>query len=115
MGESIGQPASKAGVDDAVAEKTVGIMLGFICSEGRSDKVEALIDRIPGTEAAIAAASTGGLGRLMAVGTGLMAVGQGMGEIRSIARELFGRSLDKIGADRMGEIIAGTPGLGQFA
>ena len=113
MGELIGQPASTAGIGGVVAEKTVGIMLGFVRSEGRSDKVEALIDRLPGAEAAIAAASAGGLGRLMAVGTG---VGLGLGmEIQSIASELLRVSLDKIGAERMGQIIAGTPGLGQFA
>jgi hypothetical protein len=121
MDELIGQLASKAGIDNAVAEKTIGIMLGFLRSAGPSDKVQALIDKIPGAEAAIAAASTGGsLSKLMgngvmAVGTRLMALGLGMGEIRSIARELFRLSRDKIGADEMGEIIAGTPGLSQFA
>ena len=34
-----------------------------------------------------------------------------MGEIQNIARELFRFGRDKIGADQMGEIIAGTPGL----
>jgi hypothetical protein len=51
----------------------------------------------------------------MAVGTRLMALGLGVGEIQNIARELFKFGRDKIGADQMGEIISGTPGLGQFA
>jgi len=55
----IGQPASKAGIDDIVAEKTIGIMPGFVRSEGPSDKVQVLIDEIPGAEVAMAAASTG--------------------------------------------------------
>jgi hypothetical protein len=54
-------------------------------------------------------------GGLMAVGTRLMALGLGIGEIQNIARELFKFGRDKIGADQMGEIISGTPGLGQFA
>jgi hypothetical protein len=122
MDELIGQLAVKAGVDNVVAEKTVGIMLGFLRNEGRpSDKVQSLIDRIPGAEAAIAASdSGGGLGRLMggglmALGTRLMALGLGIGEIQNIAGELFRFGRDKIGADQMGEIIAGTPGLSQFA
>lgn len=121
MDELVGQLASKAGIDNIIAEKTIGIMLGFLRSEGPSDKVQALIDKIPGAEAAIAASSTGGglsklMGNgLMAVGTRLMALGLGMGEIQSIARELFKICRDKIGADKMGEIIAGTPGLSQFA
>jgi hypothetical protein len=59
MDESIGQPVAKAGVDGVVAEKTVGIMLGFARSEGRSEKVETLIDRIPRAEAAIVATNSG--------------------------------------------------------
>ena len=121
MDELIGRLAAKAGIDDGVAEKTVGIMLGFLRNEGPSDKVQALIDNIPGAEAAIAASGSGGGlarlmgGGLMAVGTRLMALGLGMSEIQSVARELFTFGRDKIGADQMGEIISGTPGLSQFA
>jgi hypothetical protein len=121
MDELIGRLAAKAGIDSAVAEKTVGIMLGFLRSEGPSDKVQALIDQIPGAEAVIAASATGGgLGRLMggglmALGTKLMGLGLGISDIQSVARELFRFGRDKIGADQMGEIIKGTPGLSQFA
>src|SRR6187549_3909506 len=121
MDELIGQLAAKAGIDEAVAEKTIGIILGFLRSEGPSGTVQALIDQIPGAEAAIAASnSTSGLARLMggglmALGTKLMGLGLGMGDIQNIARELFRFGRDKIGADQMGEIIAGTPGLSQFA
>ena len=121
MDELVGRLASKTGIDGAVAEKTIGIILSFLRNEGPSDKVQALIDEIPGAEAAIEASGNGGGfarlmgGGLMAVGTRLMGLGLGMGEIQSIARELFKFGRDKIGADRMGEIIAGTPGLSQFA
>jgi hypothetical protein len=121
MDELVGRLAAKAGIDGAVAEKTVGIILNFLRSEGPPDKVQALIDMIPGAEDAIAASNnSNGLtrlmgGGLMAVGTRLMGLGLGMGEIQSIARELFRFGRDKIGADQMGEIIAGTPGLSQFA
>jgi hypothetical protein len=121
MDELVGRLASKAGIDGAVAEKTIGIILSFLRNEGPSEKVQALIDEIPGAEAAIEASGNGGGfarlmgGGLMAVGTRLMGLGLGMGEIQSIARELFKFGRDKIGADRMGEIIAGTPGLSQFA
>jgi hypothetical protein len=55
MDELVDQLAAKAGIDEAVAEKTIGIILGFLRSEGPSDKVQALIDKIPGAEAAITA------------------------------------------------------------
>jgi len=120
MDKLIGQLASKAGSGGLMAEKTTGIMLGLLGSEGPSGKGQALIDQIRKTEAAIAAASTGGsLSEL--IGNGIMAVGTRLtapalcgGEIEDVAGELFGLSRDKIGADRMGEIIAGTPGLSQF-
>jgi hypothetical protein len=121
MDELIGQLAAKAGIDDAVAEKNISIVLGFLRKEGPSDKVQALIDKIPGAEAAISApGNSSGFGNLMggglmALGTKLMGLGLGMGEIQNVARELFRFGRDKIGADQMGEIIAGTPGLSQFA
>ena len=121
MDELIGRLAVKAGIDSAVSEKSIGIILNFLRSEGPSDKVQALIDQIPGAEAVIAASNNNsGLARLMggglmAVGTRLMGLGLGMGEIQSIARELLKFGRDKIGADQMGEIVAGTPGLSQFA
>jgi hypothetical protein len=121
MDELIGRLAVKAGIDNAVAEETIGIILGFLRNEGPTDKVQALIDAIPGAEAAIAAASNnGGLGRLMggglmALGTRLMRLGLGIAEIKNVARELFTFGRDKVGADQMGKIIAGTPGLSQFA
>jgi hypothetical protein len=54
-------------------------------------------------------------GGVMATGTRLMSLGLGIAEIRNVARELFRYGRDKIGADQMGEIIAGTPGLSQLA
>lgn len=121
MDELVGRLATKAGIDGAVAEKTIGIILDFLRREGPAEKVQALIEQIPGAEAAIAASNNGkGLARLMggglmAVGTRLMGLGLGIGEIQNVAGELFRFGRDKIGAERMGEIIAGTPGLSQFA
>ena len=121
MDELIGRLAVKAGIDDAVAEKSIGIILDFLRNEGPSEKVQALIEQIPGAEAAIATSTnSGGLARLMggglmALGTKLMGLGLGMTQIQNIAREIFRFGRDKIGANQMSEIIAGTPGLSQFA
>ena len=121
MDELVDQLVAKAGIDDAVAEKSAGIMLDYLQSEGPPETVQALIDGIPGAEAAIAAARNGsGLSRLMggglmAVGTRLMGLGLAITDIQKIARELFAFGRDIIGANRMGAIIAGTPGLSHFA
>lgn len=121
MEELIDQLAAKAGVDRAVAEKTVGAILGFLRKEGPADKVQVLIDKIPGAQAAIDATGGGGGfssllgGGVMALGAKLMGFGLSMSEIQNIGRELFRFGRDKIGADGMNAIIAETPGLSQFA
>ena len=121
MNELVEQLAAKAGIEKAVAEKAIGIILGFLRKEGPSDKVQVLIDRIPGAESAVEASNkSSGLsglmgGGLMALGSRLMGLGLGIGEIQNVARELFEFGRDRIGADQMGEIISGTPGLSQFA
>ena len=121
MDELIERLADKAGLDKSVADKTIGIILAFLRNEGPQEPVQALIDSIPGAEAAIEAAgsSRGGLSRLigggvMAMGTKLLGLGIGMSQIQTIARELFKAGRDRIGAEKMGAIIEGTPGLRQF-
>jgi hypothetical protein len=122
MDELIAQLSAKTGIDNIVAEKAVGIILGFLRTEGPGDTVGALIDGIPSADAVIDANSGGGSllsslfgGGLMALGGKLMGLGLGMGDIKTLARELFSFGRDRIGADKIDEIIAGTPGLSQFA
>ena len=121
MDELTGRLAAKAGIENAVAESTIGIILGFLRDEGPSDKVQGLIESISGAEAAIAASSDGDTigrlmgGGLMALGTRLMGLGLDIDQIRNIAGEIVRFGRDRIGADQMGEIVAGTPGLRQFA
>ena len=106
MDELIGELATRAGIGSAVAEKFAGIIRRFPRTEGQSDKVQALTDKIPDAEAAIASANQGGglarlMGdRLMPVGTRLMGLGFGVGEIQNVARKL---------------LRFGTPGVSQPA
>ncbi len=119
MDELVVQLASQAGIDATIAEKSVGMILSFLRSEGPSDTVQLLIDEIPGAEAAIASADSTPLatlmgGGLMALATRLMNLGLGIAEIQNIARELFRFGRNKIGVQQIGEIIARTPGISQF-
>jgi len=121
MDELIERLAEKAGLEKAVVGQSVGIILGFLRNEGPQEPVQALIDTIPGAEAAIESAneSRGGLSKLMgggvmAMGARLMGLGLGMADIQKLAHELFHIGREKIGADRMKTIIAETPGLRQF-
>jgi hypothetical protein len=121
MDELVERLTATVGIDKAVAEKAVGSILEFLQKEGPSEPVQALINELPGAEALIAAAgdSGGGLGGLlggglMALGSKLMGFGLGMSDIQNVARELFRFGREKIGKERIDEIVAGTPGLSQF-
>lgn len=119
MDELIDRLTAKVGIERPVAEKTVGIVLNFLRNEGPSDKVQSLIDGIPGAGAVLADNDSGGVGGLMggglmALGGKLMAMGLDMGDIQSVARELIAFGREKIGAEKMDQIVAETPGLSQF-
>src|SRR5471032_2012709 len=107
MDELLDRLVAKVGVDRGVAEKAVGIILAFLLKEGPSDKVQALIDAMPGADAAMQSAASGGdfgMGGIMGVGTKLMAAGLGMDQMQAVTRELIAYSREKAGEDTVGEI-----------
>jgi len=120
MDELIGRLVANIGVDRATAEKAVGIILQFLVKEGPADKVQNLIDKLPGAAAAMQAApadeGAGGMfgGGVMAAGTRMMATGLSMGEVQAVTRETIGYAREKVGEDAVGEIVGAIPGLGQF-
>jgi hypothetical protein len=117
MDELVGRLVANVGIDRTVAEKSVGIILAFLLKEGPSDKVQALIDKMPGADAAVqAAASEGGfgMGGVMGVGTKLMAAGLSMGQMQGVTREIIGYAREQAGEDTVGEIVGSIPGLAQF-
>jgi hypothetical protein len=117
MDELLDRLVAKVGLERGMAEKAVGIILAFLLKEGPSDKVQALINQMPGAEAAVQAATSEGgfgMGGIMGVGTKLMAAGLGMDQMQSVTREIIDYSRDKVGEDSVGEIVGSIPGLGQF-
>ena len=115
MDELVGRLVASVGVDRAVAEKSIGIILAFLLKEGPADKVQALINQMPGAEAAVQAESGGlGMGGIMGVGTKLMAAGLGMSQMQGVTREIIAYAREKAGEDAVGEIVGSIPGLGQF-
>ena len=114
-------PAKKASAKKAVGKKAIAIILGSLRNEGVPSIIQALIDKIPDAEAATEAPGSGsglvGLlgGRLMAQRGKLIGLGLSMGRIQSVISELLRLGRDRVAADRMGEIIAGTPGFRQLS
>ncbi len=117
MEELIGRLTASVGIERATAEKAVGIILDFLRKEGPPDKVQALIDRLPGAQALISQHSEGGgfsMGGIMGAGTKMMAAGLSMAQVQGVTRETIAYAREKIGDDAVGEIVGAIPGLGQF-
>ena len=120
MDELIGRLVAKTGVERTAAASAVGIILQFLVKEGPADKVQKLIDQLPGAEAAIEQAppysSSGGMfgGGIMAAGSRMMAAGLSMGQVQAVTRETIAFAREKVGEDAVGEMVGAIPGLGQF-
>jgi len=121
MDELVERLAARCGVERSAAEKAVGIILDFLRKEGPPEKVQALMDKMPGAEAAAANAaeqSTGGgmfgMGGIMGAANRLMAAGLSMGQVQSVTREVVAYAREKAGEDVVGEVVGAIPGLSQF-
>jgi len=119
MDELIGRLVANVGVDREAAQKAVGIILDFLAKEGPPEKVQPLIDKMPGARALLDAqkGDEGGMfsmGGLMGAGTKLMAAGLSMGQVQGVTKEIIAYAREKAGEDAVGEIVGAIPGLGQF-
>ena len=121
MDELIARLVANVGVDRATAEKAVGIILDFLSKEGPPDKVQTLIDKMPGVQALLqaeqASGSGGGMfsmGGIMGAGTRMMSAGLSMGQVQSVTKEVIAFSREKVGEEAIGEIVGAIPGLSQF-
>jgi hypothetical protein len=121
MEELVARLVANVGVDQATAEKSVGIILDFLRKEGPADKVQALLDRLPGAQDLLKAQQIGdsggsvfAMGGIMAAGTKLMAAGLSMGQVQGVTKEIIGYAREKAGEDAVGEIVGAIPGLSAF-
>jgi hypothetical protein len=118
MDELVGRLVTNVGIDRATAEKAIGIILGFLKKEGPPDRVQPLLDGLPGAEALIESQQGDGgmfaMGGIMGVGTKLMGAGLSMNQVQSVTKEIIAYTREKAGDDAVGEIVAAIPGLSQF-
>jgi len=122
MDELVERLTAKCGVERSAAEKSVGIILDFLRKEGPPDKVQTLLDKMPGAEALAASAgeqqgSGGGMfgmGGIMGAANRLMAAGLSMGQVQCVTREVVAYAREKAGEDAVGEVVGAIPGLSQF-
>jgi hypothetical protein len=113
MDELVDQIAAKTGLDQAVARKSVGIIVGFLRREGPADKVDAMIDKLPGARV-LADESGVGSGGLLGVFNDLAGAGLGMTEIQTVASAFLNFAKAKLGDQEVDGVIRSIPGLNQF-
>lgn len=129
MNELVSRVAENVGIAPDIAEKAIGMMLGFLQREADDGAVARMIEAIPGAPELVAqyngAGSGGGglLGGLMSAigGGGVMALGQqlmsqglGMGEITGLAKETMAVAREHAGDEVVDTVVASVPGLSQF-
>ncbi|CAN7336877.1 DUF937 domain-containing protein [Agrobacterium genomosp. 3] len=132
MNEIVDQIAAKAGIDPQLAEKAVGMILGFLQREAADGPIAKMIEAIPGASDLVAQYNgegtgngggglLGGLmsaiggGGIMGLGQQLMSQGIGMSEISTLAKETIAVARQHAGDETVDQVIASVPGLSQFA
>lgn len=122
MNELVDRLVASAGVDRAQAEKAIAIILDFLLKEGPADRIQALIDKLPGAADAVAAeqsaGSSGGfltgMGGIMGTANRLMGAGLSMGQVQTVTRELVAHARETLGEDAVEDIVDAIPGLAPF-
>jgi hypothetical protein len=123
MNDIIRQISEATGIQPNVAEKALGLMLGFLEKEGEDGPVQKMLAAIPGAKDLISqygGDGSGGFlsglagGGIMGLGQQLMGQGLGMGEITALAKQTIGLARQYAGDQVVDEVVASIPGLGQF-
>jgi hypothetical protein len=122
MDELVDRIVASSGVERPVAEKAIGIILDFLRKEGPTEKVDAVIARLPGADALLQSATSGadsgggmfGMGGIMGAANRLMSAGLSMGQVQRVTQEVVAYTREKAGEDAVGEVVGAIPGLSQF-
>lgn len=120
MEELITRIINSVGIDADKAQSAVGMILGFLQKEGPEDKINQMLDAMPGARELIEQAGGGGMlsgmmgGGVMGLGSQLMGLGLGMGEISGISKETISFAKEQAGNEPVDEVINAIPGLSQF-
>ena len=130
MNEIVTEIANRVGIAPDLAEKALGMMLGFLQREAADGPVAEMIEKIPGATELVAqfngegSGGGGGLlgglmgalggGGIMGLGQQLMSEGLGMSEITSLAKETIAIAKQHAGEEVVDQVVASVPGLSQF-
>lgn len=127
MSELVTRIADNVGIAPDVAEKALGMMLGFLQREADDGAVARMIEAMPGATELVAQYNGEGKkpgllsglmsamgGGIMGLGQQLMSLGLGMAEISALAKETISIAREHAGSEVVDEVVASVPGLSQF-
>lgn len=121
MDELINRITTNVGIEADKARSAVGMILGFLEKEGPQDKIDEMLGSMPGARELIeqaggAGGTLGGMmgGGVMGLGSQLMSLGLGMGEISGISKETISYAKEQAGDEPVDQVINSIPGLSQF-
>ncbi len=128
MNEIVSKIADQTGISPELAEKAVGMMLGFLQREGEDGPIAKMIESLPGAIDLVARFNGEGQGKgllgglmsaiggggIMGLGQQLMSEGLGMGEITALAKSTMSVAREYAGDEVVDNVIASVPGLKQF-
>lgn len=128
MNEVVSKIADQVGISPELAEKALGMMLGFLQREGEDGPVAKMIEAIPGAVDLVAQYNGEGQGKgllgglmsalggggIMGLGQQLMSEGLGMGEITGLAKATMAAAREYAGDEVVDNVIDSVPGLKQF-
>ncbi len=134
MQELVTNIAGKMGIDEALAEKAVSIVLSLVQSQGEDGLVGQLFDKIPGADTLATAGTSaiengdgggglmgmlggmlgGGAGDIMAAVAQLKSDGLDTSQIKELGGEVLGYAREKGGEDLVEQITSSIPGLDKF-
>jgi hypothetical protein len=125
MEEIVLRVVKTTGIEKGIAQKTISIIFELLRDNCPQDKVQQLIDKLPGIEISASETPSGGglfsrgavlggaMGAMGALGK-LTSTGLTMGDVKKIGVEVLGYSREQAGDELVDEIVSSIPGLSQF-
>ncbi len=118
MQELLNRMMQSAGLDQALAEKALVIILNFLNKEAPDDAMAKLFEAIPEARPLVAEKSGGGFsfGGFGAMGAlnEMTGAGLSMTQVQAVTKEVIGFAREKLGEDEVGRIVGAIPGLSAF-
>lgn len=116
MQDLIVRISDKFGVDQALAKKAVGIIINFLNQSAPGDKMDRLLDALPGARDMLGPAdgAMGGMMGAMAAANEMTEAGLDLEQVQQVSRETLHYAREKAGEDTVNDIVGSIPGLSQY-